>query len=188
MVVAATLSALFWRGKNRDLLWFGVVVVGAFATQALLKKMGRATRMAAQMVGALALTASAPAAYYVITGRLDASAWALWLTNLWFAGDQIHFVSLRIRAARAANWSEKFAAGRSFFGGQILLVAILGLACYRSVLPPWTWIAFVPVLFRGVTWFGKKPQPIAVRRLGWTEFAHALAFGGILIAVFRFAG
>src|ERR1019366_7623189 len=52
-------------------------------------KIGRAARMAAQMVGALGLTSTAPAAYYVVTGRLDAAAWALWLANWLFAGDQI---------------------------------------------------------------------------------------------------
>ena len=57
------------------------------------------------------------AAYYVATGRLDARAWALWLVNWLFAADQIHFVWLRIRGARAAGLSEKFTLGWSFLAG-----------------------------------------------------------------------
>jgi hypothetical protein len=184
---AVSLSALFWRGTNRGLIWLGMIAGAAFAAQVLLKKMGRTTRMAAEVVGALALTSTAPAAYCVATGRLDARAWALWLVNWLFAADQIHFVWLRIRGARAAGWSEKFAVGWSFLAGQILLGGMLALAYRFNWLPELTLVAFGPVLFRGFVWFIKKPQPIVVRQLGWTELAHAVAFGVLLTASFCFA-
>lgn len=183
-IATVSLCALFWHGKNRDLVWLGMIAGIAFATQILLKKMGRTTRMAAEVVGAVALTLTAPAAYYVSTGRLDARAWALWLVNWLFAADQIHFVWLRIRGARAAGWSEKLTLGWSFLAGQILLGGTLALAYHFRWLPGLTLIAFVPVLFRGFGWFGQKPQPIVVRRLGWTELAHAVAFGVLLTASF----
>jgi hypothetical protein len=185
-VTVAALSALFWRGKNRELLWFGIAAGAAFAAPMVLGKIGRAARMAAQMVGALGLTSTAPAAYYVVTGRLDAAAWALWLANWLFAGDQIHFVGLRIRAARTAGWRQKLAAGWSFLTGQVVLAIVLGLASYFGFLPPWTLLAFAPVFFRGMAWFVTKPQPIAIRRLGWTELAHAVVFAVLLIAGFQF--
>ncbi len=186
-VTVAALSALFWRGQNRELLWFGIAAGAAFAAQQLLSRMGRATRMAAQIVGALGLTSAAPAARYVVTGRLDVTAWALWLANWLFAGDQIHFVGLRIHAAKAAGGRQKLAAGWSFLAGQILLVAVLLLASYFGFLPPWMPLAFLPILARGMAWFVTKPQPIVVRRLGWTELVHAVAFGVLLIAAFHFA-
>jgi hypothetical protein len=99
-ISAVTLSALFWHGRNRELIWLATIAGPAFATQMFLKRMGRATRMAAEVVGALALTSTAPAAYCVAMGRLDAKAWALWLVNWLFATDQIYFVWLRIRGAR----------------------------------------------------------------------------------------
>src|SRR5271169_3133771 len=80
-IAAVSLSALFWQGKNRELIWIGMVVGAAFAAQILLKKIGRAARMATEVVGAIALTSTAPAAYCVATGRLDVRAWALWLVN-----------------------------------------------------------------------------------------------------------
>jgi hypothetical protein len=51
-------------------------------------------------------------------------------------------------------------------------------------LPEFALIAFGPILFRGLLWFVKKPQPIVVRRLGWTELAHALVFAVLLTAGF----
>jgi len=183
-ISAVTLSALFWHGENRELIWLGIIAGPAFATQMFLKRLGRATRMAAEMVGALALTSTAPAAYCVATGRLDAKAWALWLVNWLFAADQIHFVWLRIRAARATRLREKFRLGWSFLAGQTLLGGLLVLACRFGWLPSLTLIAFAPVLFRGFVWFAKKPQPIVVRQLGWTELAHALVFALLLTASF----
>jgi hypothetical protein len=109
------------------------------------------------------------------------------LVNWLFTADQLHFVWLRIRGARAAGWSEKFRVGWSFLAGNILLGGLLGLACYFRRLPEFTLIAFAPVLFRGFAWFAKKPQPIVVRRLGWTELVHALVFGALLIAAFSIA-
>jgi len=185
-IAAVNLSALFWQGKNRGLMWLGLIAGAAFVAQLLLKKMGRATRVAAEMVGALTLTSTASAAYYLATGRLDARAWVLWMVNGLFAANQIHFVWLRIRGARAAGWSEKLTVGWSFLAGQILLGGILALAYHFRWLPELTLMAFAPVLFRGLIWFAKRPQPIVVRRLGWTELAHAVVFGVLLTAGFSF--
>jgi len=178
------LSALFWRGKNRELIWLGMTAGAAFVAQMFLKRMGRTKRLAAEVVGALALTTTAPAAYCVATGRLDVRAWALWLLNWLFAADQIHFVWLRIRGVRTAGLGEKFRLGWSFLTGQIVLVGMLMVAYHFGWLPGLTWIAFAPILFRGLVWFAKSPQPIVIRQLGWTELAHALVFGALLSASF----
>jgi hypothetical protein len=69
----------------------------------------------------------------------------------------------------------------------MLLGGMLALVYYFSWLPELTLIAFAPVLFRGFVWFAKRPQPIVVRRLGWTELVHALVFGVLLTAGFSFA-
>jgi YwiC-like protein len=174
--------ALFWQGKNRDLLRLGMIAGTAFAGHLLLKKMGRATRVAAEVVGAMALTSTAPAAYCAATARLDATAWALWLLNWLFAANQIHFVWLAIRGARCAGSTEKFLVGFTFLAGQVLLGAILLVACRLAWLPGLTAAAFLPLLLRGFAWFGKRSQPIRIRRLGWTELAHAVAFGVLLAA------
>ena len=55
------------------------------------------------MVGAAGLTSTAPAAYYVVTGYLDITAWALWAANLLFAINQIQFVQIRIHASMLSS-------------------------------------------------------------------------------------
>jgi len=184
-VAALMFTALFWGGQNRALLPIGAVVMLAFMAQAALKKLSRNLRMAAQVVGAIGLTATAPAACIVAAGRFDSVAAALWLANWLFAGDQIHFVQLRIHAARAQGAGEKLRRGRAFLAGQLCLAAVLIAAASSGVLPWLALLAFAPVLFRGIAWFLHSAQPLAVRRLGWSELAHALAFGVLLVVAFR---
>src|SRR5271157_3226172 len=107
LLAAASIAMLLWNGRNRGLLLIGVVAALAFAMQAV--------RMPAQVIGAVGLTSTAAGAYYVAAGKLDHVALALWLANWLFAGDQIHFVQLRIRSSRAADTNEKLQQGLPFF-------------------------------------------------------------------------
>lgn len=186
-VAAITLSGLFWQGENRPLIGLGMCAGLAFVAQIILKKMGRRTRVAAEVIGAIALTSTAPAAYYVSVGRFDARAFALWLANWLFAANQIHFVWLRIRGAQISGLSTKLSWGWKFLNGNLLMVSVLTVLDHFGLFPTLAAFAFGPVVFRGVIWFFRKPQPIVVRRLGWTELAQALLFGVLLTSGFCFS-
>ena len=90
--------------------------------------------MAAQLVGAIGLTCTAPAAYYIGTGRLSERAFILWAANWIFAGNQIHFVQLRIHSARASTFSQKFAQGKLFLLAQPVFFAslVVGIVLARA--------------------------------------------------------
>ncbi len=184
VVAAAALAALLWGGRNLGLLVIGVGAASAFAAQAGLKQAGRHMRMRAQLVGAMGLVCTAPAAYYVSTGHLDAAALGLWLANFVFAGNQIHYVQVRIHSARASGTREKLARARGFFYGHIAMFLALVSAWWLGLLPALALVAFVPVAFRGLRWFFRPAAPLNVRRLGWTELAHDLIFAALLIGAF----
>ncbi len=179
-------SALLWGGGNRGLLLLGACAAAAFIGQALVKRMGKKARMAAQLIGSAGLTVTAPAAWYVITGRLDAHAMGLWMANWIFAGNQIYFVQLRLHGARLNSWQEKLQFGRWFFVGQLFMSAVLALIVRERVMPALCLVAFVPLLARGFFWFRSGLQPLVVKRLGWSEMAHGVAFALLLIATYRF--
>ena len=183
-VSVACLTGLMWKGRNSKLLFLGAATALAFVAQAVLRMFGRRARLAAQLVGIVGLTCTAPAAYYIGTGRLDGRAFVLWAVNWIFAGNQIHFVQLRIRAARAVTFSEKFDRGRFFFLAQPALLVALTLASRWWVLPPLVIIAFAPALVRGTQWFFRKPESLDVRKLGWSEMKHGVAFGVLLALAF----
>jgi hypothetical protein len=183
-IAAVSLTMLFLAGNRAGLLVLGGVAAVAFLAQAILKKFGRRYYMVAQIIGSLGLTATAPGAYYVATGRLDAVALALWFANWVFAGNQVHFVQTRIHSARLVTAADKLRRGASFFFGQIAMSALVIVACWLRLLPFVALLAFVPVMVRGFLWFFPGEKPLAVKRLGWTELMHAISFGILLVVAF----
>lgn len=181
------LWALLWAGQNAGLWPLGAVAAVAFTMQALLKGFGRRARMWSEIVGSVGLTAAAPAAYYVVTGHFNQTAWMLWIANLLFAGDQIHYVQLRIHTAKVAGLRAKLAQGWAFALGQALMTAILTLACMSRLMPVLVSLAFAPLLFRGWFYFVQEPGPLMVRRLGWNEVKHATAFCVLFIGIYSLA-
>jgi hypothetical protein len=186
-VAGLALGSLLWAWQN-PLLWLiGTAAGAAFVGQALLKKLGRRTRMMSEIVGTIGLTASGPAAYYVMTGKFGATAWVVWVANLIFAGDQIHYVQLRIHSARAVGFRAKLKHGWTFAAGQLLMAAVLTVACVLRLIPAIASIAFSPLLFRGWYYFIQEPAPLVVRKLGWNELSYEVSFCVLFIAAFAFA-
>ena len=179
-----SIVALLWSGLLRGLLTIGGIAGLAFAIQAGVKRLGRKGRMPAQIIGAVGLTSTAAGAYYVATGKLDHTALALWLANWLFAGDQIHFVQVRIRASRAANLDQKMKQGLPFFCGQVGLIGAILAACRFGLFPDAMGLAFLPVLARGTLWFVRGHHPLDVHKLGFSELTHSLVFGVLLCASF----
>jgi len=186
LLALACLIVLIWKWRYSALLLLGAVSVFAFVMQAVLRRLGRHTRTISQVVGAIALTSTAPAAYYVGTGRLDTRAFVLWTTNWIFAGNQIHFVQLRIHSARATTCREKLATGRAFLAAQSVLLVVLVLASLSNFLPAFAIFAFVPALVRGSRWVFEKAEPLDVKRLGWSEMKQGVAFGVLLAVAFSY--
>lgn len=185
-VAAMSLATLLWAGRNPYLWLIGAVAAAAFAGQALLKRLGRRARMLSEMVGTIGLTSSAPAAYYVMTGKLGATAWMLWLANFIFAGNQIHYVQVRIHTARVDGLRNRLAHAWGFALGQAFMTIALTVACVGGLLPPLASLAFAPLLFRGWFYFVQKPVPLQVRKLGWSELSHAIAFCILFIGCLSF--
>lgn len=185
---AIAVTAMFWGGKNLALLGIGAVAFTAFGLQMLARSISRKYRMAAQIIGALGLSATAPAAYYVVTGRLDTTSTALWLANWIFAGDQIHYVQLTLHHSRVNGFVERLYRGLGFFFGQVVMFAAVFAACSVGVLPKIVLLAFLPVVIRGLAFFFKKPAPLALVRLGVSELIHSVSFGLLLFVSFAWKG
>jgi hypothetical protein len=185
-VSVAALAWLFSQTAPAGFLWIGAAAALAFAAQALVKRFWRAARTAAQIVGAAGLAATAPAAYYAATGRFDRTAAALWIANVLFAANQIHFVQTRLHALHAVSPRDKFAAGGAFFAAQLVLVTLLISACASGLFRWYAAIGFLPLLIRGFTWFGERSKPLAIHAVGKRELLYACLFGILLVAGFHF--
>jgi hypothetical protein len=181
-----SLAALLLNSNVRALIVIGTAAALAFAVQAAVKQLGRRGRMPAQVIGAIGLTSTAAGAYCVATGHLDRTAVALWLANWLFAGNQIHFVQIRIRSSRAVTFAEKLTPGFAFLLGQAALLAAIAFSWRIALFPAVLAIAFLPVLLRGTLWFTRGRQPLNVHKLGLSELSHSLLFGALLCAAFLF--
>jgi len=183
-IAGVSLAVLLWGGRNQALMLLGAASALSFGAQALLRKLGRSTRLASQVVGCIGLTSTSAGAYYVATGRLDATAYMIWAANWLFAANQIHMVQLRIRAAKVAGFTNRVSHGWKFLLSEVLTVALLVAFFHYQLLPKMSVIAFHPMLLRGAAWFFKKPRPLRVHRLGLTELAFAMIFGVMFISGF----
>ncbi len=180
-VAGSALGVLIFWVHAYGLLLLGAVAAIAFLLQAVLKQLGRETRMNAQLTGAIALSSTAPGAYYLATGHFGSTAAIIWLANWLFAANQIHFVQLRIHSARALAPREKLRQGRGFLIHQAFSLLLLGLIWRTGWLPGLILVAFGPLFIRGLAWFLDSPRPLQVRLLGVSELLYGIIFGILFI-------
>jgi hypothetical protein len=181
VIDAACLSALLWGGRNRGLFLLGAVAAASFLLQAVLRKMGRATRTGSQIIGSIGLTCTATGAYYVMTEQLDARAIGLWAANWLFSANQIEFVQLRIHAAKVAGFMQRLAAGWHAIAGIAVTILLLIGVFELHMMPKRAVLAYHPMILRNLWWYFQKPAAIRVHRLGVRELISNLVFGVILI-------
>ncbi|MFZ0963190.1 MAG: YwiC-like family protein [Bryobacteraceae bacterium] len=184
-VAVSSLAVLMLWARAYALLLLGAAAAMVFLLPAVLKKLGRETRMAGQLTGAIALSSTAAGAYYLATGHFGPTAAIIWLANWLFAADQIHFVQLRIHSARALTRGEKFRQGWDFLLHQAACLLLLGLVWRAGWLPGLILMAFALLFVRGFEWFLESPRPLRVRRLGASELLYAIVFGLFFIAAFH---
>jgi hypothetical protein len=181
-VVSSALAVLILWARPYGLLLLGAVAAIVFLLQAVLKQLGRETRMNAQLTGAIALSSTAAGAYYLATGHFGPTAVIIWLANWLFAANQIHFVQLRIHSARTVTPREKLRQGRRFLLHQAGSLLLLGLIWRAGWLPGLILVAFGPLFVRGFAWFLESSRPLQVNRLGVSELLYAIVFGMFFIA------
>jgi hypothetical protein len=179
------LAVLIFVAHAYGLLLLGVAAAIAFLLQAILKQLGRSTRMNSQLTGSIALSSTAAAAYYLATGHFGRIAMMVWLLNWVFSADQVHFVQLRIHSARAKTLSEKLRVGKGFLLHQVFAMLFLGFMWKMGFVGGLIVIAFTPLFVRSLAWFLENRSTLKVQRLGVTELLYAVVFGLFFIVGFR---
>jgi hypothetical protein len=111
-------------------------------------------------------------------------AFWLWLWNgLYFVGGLLY---VRMHLAAGGAQLDSFAA-RLRFGAPVLgffcgLMLFLLALTTAHVISWRVLIAFVPSVTRAAFGVGRLAPQLNVKRLGWTEVAHAILFGALLTA------
>ena len=148
-------------------LWW-LAAFGVVAAPMAFRKTERSVAMQLLAVGGLTLTA--PAAWYVATGKLE---YRLWLLNvLYFAGG-VFYVKMHIATAIARKPT-----------GRLPVVIYYG--ALAGILAWWpVGLAFAPVIVRAFVGAARVSPVLRIKRLGWTEVAHSIVFAVSLVALTR---
>jgi len=176
-VACLPFAVLMLWARAYGLLLLGAAAAIAFLLYSVLKRLGRNSRMNAQLTGAMALSSTSAGAYYLATGHWGMTAAMLWLANWLFAANQIHFVQLRIHTARAVAAIERFRQGRNFLFHQAACLLLLALIWRAGGFPSLMMMAFGLLFARGFAWFLQPARPLQVHRLGVRELLYAVVFG-----------
>ena len=166
--------------------WF-VVAAGALMVLFLVAvKVRKQRSLGVRLPGIIGLTLSGPGAYYVVTGRLDAQAWGLWVAcAVYFVGTVFNVRSwFEMNRQKKSGIEEPKLPGWlvacivAYIAGGALVVA--GIAAWGAL--PWVaFVAFVPSLLRAVWTLRSTPYRIPIRRVGLIEFAQSFAFALLLL-------
>ncbi len=200
---AATVLVVFYR--RYELFWLGSVAAMLYETQRLLLQKHQQDRtekrsLPAELIGVALLTLTAPAAWIAARGSLIAgppdARWdnlagvKLWLLNLLFFLGGILYVKYRVRSLlvhrKFEGIGQRLAFAWPVFLFHLLLPALLITAAVQHRLPLAVLLAFTPGIVRANRLAFQLGLRFPIRRLGWSEIAHAAVFAGLLILAFRF--
>lgn len=172
-------------------LW-PLIPVGLGAALLLLTDVVRATQSARQtfsveVIGSLGIALLAPGAYCAATGRMDATAFALWaVLSLQFLAS-VFFLRVKVRWVRRppTDWRVRLETGWENLLYQGTMVALAGTCSALGLLPRYAWAPLALTAVRRLlgTLFGQKDTDF--KRMGRNESLYALFFVLLVALVFR---
>jgi hypothetical protein len=197
VVSGATAGMLLFSYQRYELLAMGAVATALFLLHTWLLRRHEETgeekrSLAAELVGVLLLTLGAPVVWIGARGRLDAAGARVWLLNgLFFLGGVL-YVKYRVRGVLAHREFSGIGARLAFawpvFVYHVLLVLFLVSWTLRDAISAAVLLAFAPGVLRTAGLAAHLGRRFPIRRLGWTEIAHAAVFAALLVLALRGIG
>ena len=170
--------ALVWFGDLVWLLLFGAaeIAIFTFSVKSFLDRERRSVFNELTVVAALTL--SAPAGYYAITGKLDLVAAVLYALNFLFFGSSIFYVKARIEFLRfKGEWkSEAKKARAMMIAYHLFLVLAVASAAYFGIMSIWILLGFVPMLVQVAVGMLSGKTKMNFTRLGFALVAQSVIF------------
>jgi YwiC-like protein len=142
----------------------------------------------AQLLAAMGLPLTAPAAYSIAAGTLNRTSVALWLLNVTFFLWAVFYVRLKIEARARRVLFPSLASKLGFAAGTLAIVAaiLVGLGGVAVVLGSFSPLALIALLAPGVqTLIGivRLHRPARLKPVGFLMAGHAILFGLLVITL-----
>jgi hypothetical protein len=140
----------------------------AWHADVTMRGLGRS--LAAQLLSVLAASLAAPAAFYAVTGILNASGLLLWALAAAYFGSSVFYVKMRVTEAHARHPDMADVARRS------CAVYHVGLFATLAMLPPLAALAYVPVIVRAAVRIIRPTRELNLKQIGWSEVVYSIVF------------
>jgi YwiC-like protein len=149
---------------------FAALVIGVHLYQ---QKQRTDRKLSGEVLSVLGLTASAPATWYILTGRFDSFAVVLWMLNLVYFTSSIFYVKLRVSRTAKKNGNQ-IAQQCAWYHAFLLLFLVIAFWMQRFSF--FILLAFLPVLIRSFWELMKPAERLNLRRIGFAEIGFSLIF------------
>jgi len=186
-------APLLFVWKLWELGWFLIPAAVLMLIFLITVKLRKQRSLGMRLPGIVGLTLSAPAAYYIAAGTLDATAWGVWAAcAIYFTGTLFN-----VRAWFEANKQKKSGIATpqlpAWLVASILLYLAAGAliiwACALTGALPWAaFVAFSPSLFRAGWTLWRTPVQLPIKTVGLIEFAQSFLFALLLVVTVTYAG
>jgi hypothetical protein len=139
-------------------------------------------------VGIVALTMAAPLAHYAALGQVNATGFILWGLSILYFSSSIFYVKAQVGRFLKSK-SKAFCERPSMqtlcilyhWGLLILVVSLIGF----RMLPGGVFLAFLPIILRGL-WSGRGAGGrLDLRRIGLLEVVYSIFFALVIIWALR---
>ena len=181
-------AALLFGYGRWGLLPLGLAALPLLALQPALRRHRLDRTVVGELLAFAGLALTGPGAYYVSTGRPDATAGLVWLLTFLYAGASVFYVKLRVkqRMLRAAAFGlgQRWLLGRDMALYQAILLATVALLAITRQVPWLAPAAFAPLSYKVVRDIWRVAPELNLRRLGLVEIGHSVAFVVLLIAAY----
>ncbi len=179
--------ALVWFGGLVWLLLFGIaeIAIFTFSVKSFLDREQRSVFNELAVVAALTL--SAPAAFYAITGKLGPTAIILYALNFLFFGSSVFYVKMRIEFLRFKGaWTGEARKARAMvIAYHLFLVLAVASAAFYGIMSIWILLGFVPMLVQVMIGTLSGKTKVSFARLGFALVGQSAIFLVVIGAFLR---
>lgn len=177
-------TPLFYKYNLKGLLPFGFLFFLFLLMNVIKLKSGKKKSMYGDLVGIAGLCMTAPAGYYVATGKINRFNFLIWCVVFIYYGRSVFYVNLRVMAKskreQFRNWLDKAKFAKSYINIHIYLIVT---ACILSVIFNYYWLiaAYIPITIQAIIGILNLDRNLNVKSLGYTEVCHSFIFAGIVV-------
>jgi YwiC-like protein len=160
---------------------FWLIPLGLVGAALLLVNGRQATRMEeratmSEIIAIGGLTMTAPAAYYVVSGGWELTAFWLWLLSALYMASSVFYIKLRVYRLNPRKQAEQRQAWRSCAFYHSFLIVALPALIFAGSLGLFAFIAFMPALARTFWGMFAPRTRVNLTRAGILEIVYSLVF------------